>query len=604
MFQKAIWETSNEYQENLLVANIVMLVLLVASYLLFKQSQEAVSESYNSQYRSYLLADELRQSSDDLTRLGRTYVVTGDAKYEQQYNDILAIRNGEKKRPKDYHRIYWDFYTVDMTPPREDTVAISLNELMKQAGFSDKEFSLLSEAQKNSDGLVNLEVRAMNAVKGLFPGTDGKYTEKGEPDPKLARELVHSAQYHKFKANIMRPLDQFFIEMEKRTAGAVAEAENISRIWSFVLMGVIVGLVGLVLITGRMVYSQVLSPIAGLNDVMARLSQDELDVDVPASDRTNEIGEMARAVEVFKNNGLEKRRLAEAQKLEEEAKEQRAQKISARTRQFDDVISTVLQSVSSASGNMDGSSQTMSSVAEETSVQARAVASAAEQTSANMQTVSTAAEELTSSIQEIGRQVSHSTSITGEAVSKASRANDMVKGLDLSANRIGEIIDIISDIAEQTNLLALNATIEAARAGEAGKGFSVVAAEVKNLANQTAKATEEISKQIGEIQGSTKDAVEVISTIVTTIEEINNVSSTIASAVEEQGAATGEIARSVEQASSGTQEVTANISGVSQAAEQSGAVATEVLDSARQLREQSEKLREEVNSFLEDMREA
>ena len=269
---------------------------------------------------------------------------------------------------------------------------------------------------------------------------------------------------------------------------------------------------------------------------------------------------------------------------------------------FETSVKAVVETVSSGATEMQGSAQTMASTAEETSRQATAVAAAAEQASANVQTVASAAEELSNSIQEISRQVAQSNAIARNAVDEAKKTNDKVRGLAEAANKIGEVVKLITDIASQTNLLALNATIEAARAGEAGKGFAVVASEVKSLANQTAKATEEIAGQIGAIQSATGEAVEAIQGIGSTIGQISEIATAIASAVEEQGAATREIAGNVQQAASGTREVTHNIGGVTQAAGETGESATQVLNAAGELSRQAETLRGQVEEFLREVR--
>jgi methyl-accepting chemotaxis protein len=271
---------------------------------------------------------------------------------------------------------------------------------------------------------------------------------------------------------------------------------------------------------------------------------------------------------------------------------------------FETQVMGVVNAVSSAATQMQNSAQSLSATSEQTSQQAQAVSAAAEEASSNVQTVSSASEELASSIQEISRQVSESSRISSEASQEAQRTNQQVEGLKAAADKIGEVVQIISDIAEQTNLLALNATIEAARAGDAGKGFAVVANEVKSLANQTAKATDEIRAQIGQIQSETGAAVDAIKGISTTIERINEIAQSVASAVEEQGAATQEIARNVQEASTGTMEVTRNISGVSQAANETGAGSSEVLSAASELSTQSERLRGEVDGFLQEIRAA
>ncbi|WP_316979196.1 methyl-accepting chemotaxis protein [Shumkonia mesophila] len=344
--------------------------------------------------------------------------------------------------------------------------------------------------------------------------------------------------------------------------------------------------------------------VSRMADAMKRLAARDMTVDIPARGWRNEIGGMAAAVQVFKENMIEADRLAKEQRREQEARAERAKRIEDLCKAFDATSSEAVKSVAAAASEMQASSQSMGATAEETTRQAAAVAAASEQASANVQTVASASEELASSISEISRQVTQASQIASAAVTEAERANVKVQGLAQAANKIGEVVALITDIAEQTNLLALNATIEAARAGDAGKGFAVVASEVKNLANQTAKATDEIGAQITGIQAATREAVSAIEEITKTISKINEVNSGVASAVEEQGAATQEIARNVEQAAAGTQEVSANIGGVSQAANETGAAAEQIRAAATALSQQSETLHAEVNRFLVSVRAA
>jgi methyl-accepting chemotaxis protein len=293
----------------------------------------------------------------------------------------------------------------------------------------------------------------------------------------------------------------------------------------------------------------------------------------------------AEAAELEKQRAEEAQREAERQKAAEAAEQQRlaeerAERMEALIQDFDAKVSQALETVAGAANQMQHTSQSMGATAEETSSQSTVVAAAAEQASANVQTVAAAAEELASSVAEIGRQVEQSTKMAESAVAEANHTNETVRGLAEEAQKIGDVVDLIADIAGQTNLLALNATIEAARAGDAGKGFAVVASEVKNLANQTAKATQDIADQIGSIQGSTEEAVKAIKGIGDTIGGINDIATSIASAVEEQGAATGEISRNVQEAAQGTQEVSSNIVGVTQAAAETGTAASQVLTAA------------------------
>jgi methyl-accepting chemotaxis protein len=369
----------------------------------------------------------------------------------------------------------------------------------------------------------------------------------------------------------------------------------------WVLLGVAIGVAATVVyLTNR----SIVPPILNMVDAMGQLAGGNHAVEIPATDKKDEIGLMARSVLVFKENMIKARELADKEAEAIKSRVARAARVNELTVKFDEDVSMVLKSVASASTELQTTASSMTATAEETNSQATAVAAATEEASSNVQTVSAAAEELTSSISEISRQVAQSADIAGKAVAEADRTNATIQNLSSEAAKIGDVVKLISAIASQTNLLALNATIEAARAGEAGRGFAVVASEVKSLAEQTAKATDQISAQISSIQSSSGEAVGAIEGITATINQISEITSAISAAVEEQSSATQEIARNVQQAAVGTNEIATNVSGVQQAAGDTGAAAHQVLEASTELSRQSEAMRGQVETFLSGIKAA
>jgi len=412
--------------------------------------------------------------------------------------------------------------------------------------------------------------------------------------------LTAAKQSHQHVENLRQLMQDMGADIDQRSNDVAQEASDIYETMRHVLIGLSLGGVVLGLALGFLIAQFGISrPLRRLVEVLRNLADGNLQVEVPGADRRDEVGAIANTTFVFKENMIKARDMEQAaaeQKRQAEAEKRRLMQQMADS--FEADVKEIVQSVSNSAEELQGSASTMSSIAEETARQATVVASATTEASGNVQTVATATEELSSSISEITRQVSESAAIAQEAVSEVERTNIGVAGLTDAAGKIGSVAQLIQDIASQTNLLALNATIEAARAGEAGKGFAVVASEVKNLATQTARATEEITGQIATIQEETNNTVTAIRAIGSTVIRLNEIASGIAAAVEEQSAATQEIARNVQQAAIGTEEVSRNITGVNDAAAEAGSAATQVLDAAKDLSEQSAALSSQVDAFI------
>jgi methyl-accepting chemotaxis protein len=368
----------------------------------------------------------------------------------------------------------------------------------------------------------------------------------------------------------------------------------------------VAGLVLLITLAVSMFVARgITKPLHRMTGAMKDLAGGRLDVEVPGIGRRDEVGEMAEAVEVFKSNAVARQALeAEQKEAESHAASRRKADMNKMASDFEGAVGEIIETVSSASTELEASATALSSTAERAEKLAIVVAAASEEASTNVQSVASATEEMSSSVNEISRQVQESARMANEAVDQACKTNDRVGELSKAAARIGDVVELINTIAGQTNLLALNATIEAARAGEAGRGFAVVASEVKALAEQTAKATGEIGQQVAGIQSATQDSVHAIKEISGTIEKLSEISSAIAAAVEEQGAATQEISRNVQQAAIGTQQVSSNITDVQRGATETGSASSQVLAAAQSLASDSNRLKLEVGKFLNSVRAA
>ncbi|AVR96334.1 methyl-accepting chemotaxis protein [Pseudoduganella armeniaca] len=536
-----------------------LLTLLLACLTLWAllrvaDKQAAVTAASQTRYQSYMLADELRQSSDDLTRLARTYVVSGDPSYEQQYLAILDIRNGKRPRPENYDRIYWDFVAGAMPVPPATGPAIALQEMMRQAGFTEQEFGKLKEAQANSDGLVKTEVIAMNAVKGLFDDGKGGFTRKDAPDLDMARRIMHDATYHRNKATIMRPLNEFLAMLDTRTGAAVAQAEQETRT-AFALAVVLLALsVGGTVTCLLLVYRYMQRNLATAIAAASRIAQGDLTEEVRVQ-HDDEVGVLMRAIATINANltGIVGR-------------------ITASTEEMAVATDEI------ARGNANLSERTESQ------------ASSLQQTASSMETLTHTVQQNASDAGEANRLAANASAIAGRGGEVVSKVVETMGAIRESSTRIGNITSVIDGIAFQTNILALNAAVEAARAGEQGRGFAVVASEVRNLAQRSAAAAREIKELIGDSTGRVEQGARMVDEAGATMNQVVQAVSQL------EGIMAGITAASAEQ-TTGIVEVSRAVSMMDEITQQNAALVEEAAAAAESLREQATGLSRAVGSF-------
>ena len=491
-----------------------------------------------TRYQSYLLADELRQSSDDLTRLARTYVVTGDVRYEQQYLDILDIRNGKKPRPAHYERIYWDFVAAGVPVPASTGPAVPLAELMRKTGFSEQEFAKLREAQANSDGLVKTEVIAMNAVKGRFDDGSGNFTKTGPPDLEMARAIMHDAAYHSNKAKIMQPVNEFLTLLDQRTSAAVQTAMSGTMAAYSITVGVLLVSVMVSLLCLFLVYRHIKRSLDQAIATAQLIAGGDLSIDA-VIERADEIGVLLHAMNTINAN-----------------------------------LTGLIGDIRSSTGEMSVATHEIALGNADLSARTEAQASSLEETASSMETLTATVRQNASNAGEANQLAATASAVAVQGGAVVAQVVSTMGAIKESSSQIADIIGVIDGIAFQTNILALNAAVEAARAGEQGRGFAVVAGEVRSLAHRSAAAAQEIKTLIGasveRVDAGSKlvdEAGRTMALVVESIQKVAAIMSEITSASHEQSAGISEVNQAVTQMDNITQQNAALVEQAAAAAE-------------------------------------
>ncbi|HXH43134.1 MAG TPA: methyl-accepting chemotaxis protein [Bradyrhizobium sp.] len=537
---------------------------------------------------------------------GGVWLVTSRMKQiDQIYSDIIekdvqGLKAGLRanQRVFNFGRLSWRLIA--------ETEMEVMKKLSDEIAVNQKEFTSYIETARKMMPIVAPKLDEAAALfadiyrKDYPPVEKATMADNNTEALKLAR--VMAARTADLRQKMVDITEQVEKDLKARSDAASAEVAHAVTVTFAIIGG---GFLAAIALAFAIVQYGVSRPVSAVVNLLQSLAKNDFAAEVTGANRKDEIGDIARAAVIFKENGLAKVQLEQEQKaIDQRNAAQRKAEMTKLADDFESAVGEIIETVSSAATELEASAGTLTSTAERSQQLTTTVAAASEEASTNVQSVASATEELSSSVNEISRQVQDSSRMANDAVNQARATNDRVSELSRAAARIGDVVELINTIAGQTNLLALNATIEAARAGEAGRGFAVVASEVKALAEQTAKATGEIGQQINGIQVATQESVVAIKEISGTIEKLSEISSTIAAAVEEQGAATQEISRNVQQAAQGTQQVSSNITDVQRGASETGSASSQVLSAAQSLSSDSNRLKLEVGKFLNTVRAA